>query len=416
MSCIAIRSLIIALLDFLPFPNIVWFEMRVTAIIKYNNAKIFYISTCFISLIYFVCLRPIIYFTNYIDITWLVIIGHNIYLTVLPIFIFHCFFSSYMTLLLYMLIFYASYVSLSKWCTDVFMLLFFFLKSVQMCMLYLLLTFCIFIYDLSINVFDIDKMTYYILYSFLFFSILFILSFFFIILFHYLFVHYVFHIHSYFCFTLHIFVSLFHTCHFHCDCFAIDVSFLSLFPFSYPRIDFVFSIFHLHLSTHISNHYCFFIYFICFVCHVNTSLLSSRSWFMSWCPSGFHLVSVITMATTSSSIHPSIPPSPILPASTFLSKLQVLTGDQQDTTMRVTEDMLYDSVDFDLNMSGLTCTVVQYVCVEFRKGGTPTTIFNLIPVPDPSVLVSCSPAECEGLSLYRIYLRKGNRGVIIWGS
>lgn len=91
MSCIAFGSLIIAIFDFLPFLNIVWLEMRVTAIIKYNNAKLFYISTCFISLIYFVCLWPIIYFTNYIDITWLVIIGH-IYLTVLPIFIFRCFF------------------------------------------------------------------------------------------------------------------------------------------------------------------------------------------------------------------------------------------------------------------------------------------------------------------------------------
>lgn len=324
-----------------------------------------------------------------------------------------------MTLLLYVLIFYASYVSLSKWCTDVFML-FFFLKSVQMCMLYLLLTFCIFIYDLSINVFDIDKMTYYILYSFLFFSILFILSFFFIILFHYLFVHYVFHIHSYFCFTLHIFVSLFHTCHFHCHCFAIfDVSFLSLFPFFVFSYWFCFSIFTFSPFFFIDIYQRPFPIIIvspfissCFVPHVNTSLLSSRSWFMFWCPSGFiwFLSSSPWQRPVLPSIHPSLPPFPILPASTFLSKLQVLTGDQQDTTMLVTEDMLYSSVDFDLNMSGLTCTEVQYVCVEFRKGGTPTTIFNLIPVPDPSVLVSCSPAECEGLSLYRIYWRKGNRG------
>ena len=76
--------------------------------------------------------------------------------------------------------------------------------------------------------------------------------------------------------------------------------------------------------------------------------------------------------------------------------MQVLTSAQQDQTFLVTEDNLYASVNFDLDMRGLTCNQVQYVCVEFAKGDRPTTVFNLIPVPDPSVLVSCSPAECEG--------------------
>ena len=77
--------------------------------------------------------------------------------------------------------------------------------------------------------------------------------------------------------------------------------------------------------------------------------------------------------------------------------LQVLTAAQQGQTLLTTEDMIFTSVDFDLNMQGLTCNQVQYVCIEFAKGPNPTTIFNLIPVPDSSVLVSCSPASCEGL-------------------
>ena len=80
-----------------------------------------------------------------------------------------------------------------------------------------------------------------------------------------------------------------------------------------------------------------------------------------------------------------------------MSTAQVLTSGQQDQTFRVTEGMLFSSVDFDLSMRGLTCAEVQFVCVEFAKGDAPDTVFNLIPVPDDSVMVSCSPAECEGI-------------------
>lgn len=80
-----------------------------------------------------------------------------------------------------------------------------------------------------------------------------------------------------------------------------------------------------------------------------------------------------------------------------ISTAQVLTSGQQDQTFRVTEDMLFSNVDFDLSMRGLTCAEVQFVCVEFAKGDSPDTVFNLIPVPDDSVMVSCSPAECEGI-------------------
>ncbi|XP_072173534.1 uncharacterized protein [Diadema setosum] len=83
----------------------------------------------------------------------------------------------------------------------------------------------------------------------------------------------------------------------------------------------------------------------------------------------------------------------------YSERTQVLTGDQQGQTLRTTEDMLFGSVDFDLNMQGLTCNQVQYVCVEFAKGENPTTVFNLIPVPNPNVLISCSPTECEGVEV-----------------
>ena len=76
--------------------------------------------------------------------------------------------------------------------------------------------------------------------------------------------------------------------------------------------------------------------------------------------------------------------------------MQVLTSGQQDKTMLVTEDNLFSSVNFDLNMQGLSCAQVQYVCVEFAKGDNPSTIFTMEAVPDTSVLISCSPAECEG--------------------
>lgn len=86
MSCIAIRTLIIAILDFIPFLNIVCFEMRVTAM-KVHVLLIWYIFFAW----------SLIYFTNYIDMT--LVLDYDTY-------IFDCFSISYIYCFFHILLFF----------------------------------------------------------------------------------------------------------------------------------------------------------------------------------------------------------------------------------------------------------------------------------------------------------------------
>ncbi|XP_038058441.1 collagen alpha-2(V) chain-like isoform X2 [Patiria miniata] len=57
----------------------------------------------------------------------------------------------------------------------------------------------------------------------------------------------------------------------------------------------------------------------------------------------------------------------------------------------------YGNVDFNFDMTGLTCEDVKYICLKMRKGDNPNPDFTLTPEPNEDVLRSCVPAECSGV-------------------
>lgn len=81
--------------------------------------------------------------------------------------------------------------------------------------------------------------------------------------------------------------------------------------------------------------------------------------------------------------------------------VQVLNNRQQNQMLSLEAPMVFQSVSYDLDASDASCRDIRYVCVELEKGPNPDVVFNLVPVPDSSVMVSCVRLNCEGL-LYKL--------------
>lgn len=77
---------------------------------------------------------------------------------------------------------------------------------------------------------------------------------------------------------------------------------------------------------------------------------------------------------------------------------QVLTPEQQGQTLFLDRPTVFEEVDFNLNMRNRPCQDVAFICVEIQKNDNPSTVFRLIPDPDESVMISCVPNECTGVS------------------
>ncbi len=74
-----------------------------------------------------------------------------------------------------------------------------------------------------------------------------------------------------------------------------------------------------------------------------------------------------------------------------------LSRRQQDMAARGKGDSInFGAVDINYDMSGLTCNDVRYICADLRKGNKPNPEYELVPVPDPSVMTSCMEVPCEG--------------------
>ena len=69
---------------------------------------------------------------------------------------------------------------------------------------------------------------------------------------------------------------------------------------------------------------------------------------------------------------------------------------------------IYANLDFT-DSSYLTCDHIQYICVELRRGDTPTPEFGLFGCPGPN-LVACALFECQGKCYSNGYLLNSNNG------
>ena len=80
----------------------------------------------------------------------------------------------------------------------------------------------------------------------------------------------------------------------------------------------------------------------------------------------------------------------------FSATTQVLTQEQQNTLLPLGKPMQLRDIEFNIDMTGLTCAEVQYVCLRFGKNDDATTIFTLTAFSDEQLLTSCVPADCDG--------------------
>ena len=56
----------------------------------------------------------------------------------------------------------------------------------------------------------------------------------------------------------------------------------------------------------------------------------------------------------------------------------------------------YGFVDTNLDMTGVVCNEVNFVCVTLRKHYNPDADFELIAIPDKRVLTDCFRVKCNG--------------------
>ena len=78
-------------------------------------------------------------------------------------------------------------------------------------------------------------------------------------------------------------------------------------------------------------------------------------------------------------------------------KRQVFNNFQQDKEVEPGENIKFQFVDTNFDMTGLSCREVPYLCTELRQGTRPDPEFQLIPVPDRSVLRKCFRTKCDGM-------------------
>ena len=88
------------------------------------------------------------------------------------------------------------------------------------------------------------------------------------------------------------------------------------------------------------------------------------------------------------------------------SQSQVLNREQQDLTLELLKPMDLGPLNFNFDMTGLSCRQVKYICLTFNKLEEASTVFSLEPVPDENVLTQCEPTKCDGaykLCVIRMY-------------
>ena len=80
----------------------------------------------------------------------------------------------------------------------------------------------------------------------------------------------------------------------------------------------------------------------------------------------------------------------------FDLKQQVLNDEQGDLMLRPSKDLAIGLVNFNLDMTGIGCNDVRFVCVELSRDPDASVDFNLIPRPDENGLRKCFRLDCEG--------------------
>ena len=80
----------------------------------------------------------------------------------------------------------------------------------------------------------------------------------------------------------------------------------------------------------------------------------------------------------------------------YSATTQVLTESQMSTRLPLAEPMQLRDIEFNIDMTGLSCTDVQYICLRYGKNEDADTIFSMRAFPDDSLLTSCVEADCDG--------------------
>ena len=76
---------------------------------------------------------------------------------------------------------------------------------------------------------------------------------------------------------------------------------------------------------------------------------------------------------------------------------QILLKPQQDLILRQRSILDFGSVDYKHDLTSVQCNEMGYLCVELSKGPSPSATFDLLTVPEGSILKACNHLECKGV-------------------
>ena len=80
----------------------------------------------------------------------------------------------------------------------------------------------------------------------------------------------------------------------------------------------------------------------------------------------------------------------------FDLKEEVLTDEQGDMTLRPSKPLNIGQVNFNLDMTGIGCNDVRFICVELSRDSAASVDFTVVPRPDENGLQTCFRLDCEG--------------------
>ena len=78
----------------------------------------------------------------------------------------------------------------------------------------------------------------------------------------------------------------------------------------------------------------------------------------------------------------------------YNERAQVLNNFQQDLGVGAGEELNFDTIDFNFDMTELSCSEVKYICLELEKNPQSSVDFSL---SSKDGLTRCVELDCEGM-------------------
>lgn len=75
---------------------------------------------------------------------------------------------------------------------------------------------------------------------------------------------------------------------------------------------------------------------------------------------------------------------------------QALNTEQGDLTLKPSNDLRLGLVDFNVDMTGIGCNDVRFICAELERDKAASVDFTVVPQPDANGLRKCFLLDCEG--------------------